>query len=53
MAAASGAASDSVDRRRIFPMHGSTLDDVIRVTDLAVYQAKWMVGITSWWYPGS
>jgi diguanylate cyclase (GGDEF)-like protein len=24
----------------VFPMHGSTLDDVIRVADLAMYQAK-------------
>jgi diguanylate cyclase (GGDEF)-like protein len=23
-----------------FPMHGSTLDDVIRVADLAMYEAK-------------
>jgi diguanylate cyclase (GGDEF)-like protein len=24
----------------MFPMHGSTLDDVIRVADLAMYEAK-------------
>jgi diguanylate cyclase (GGDEF)-like protein len=24
----------------VFPMHGSTLDDVIRVADLAMYEAK-------------
>jgi len=41
---AGGAAPDddrSVDRRGrvpdVFPMHGSTLDDVIRVADLAMH----------------